>query len=163
MGHDIFITWRNMRPKGAEDEIDIIDSDYLILVIADILLELPLPLHTTSHYVIMTIIVVVAWNNKYLAIVCRCPFPELAQWGHIVSQIEDVTGQNQHITRNRKLIMFQIPAVLCELHMQVTHVLYLHCYFSLLCSTCLSMILFTCPNDTGVKLLLSTPTSYCVG
>ena len=31
------------------------------------------------------------------------------------------------------------------------------------CSICFSMIAFTCANETGVKSVLSTPTSYCVG
>lgn len=35
--------------------------------------------------------------------------------------------------------------------------------FLLNCSTCFCIIVLTCSNETGVKLLLSTPTSYCVG
>lgn len=31
------------------------------------------------------------------------------------------------------------------------------------CSICFSMIAFTCAKETGVKSLLSTPTSYCAG
>lgn len=38
-----------------------------------------------------------------------------------------------------------------------------HCSPFFDCSICFSIIAFTCAKETGVKSLLSTPTSYCVG
>lgn len=40
----------------------------------------------------------------------------------------------------------------------VFHITYFICLFNLFW-----IILFTCSNETGVKSLLSTPTSYCIG
>ena len=56
----------------------------------------------------------------------RSPFPEFRQRRHLISEIENISSQHQHIADNRQFIMFQISVVLLELHVQITHVLYLH-------------------------------------
>lgn len=66
----VLIRGRNARPQGAEDEVRIINTHNPILVITHVLLEFPLPLHATNHYVIMTIIVMIAWDYEHLAKVC---------------------------------------------------------------------------------------------
>ena len=38
-----------------------------------------------------------------------------------------VSGQHEHLARNGKPAVLDVPAVLCKLHVQVAHVLYSHC------------------------------------
>ena len=103
-------------------------------------------------------------NNKNLPIVFRCPFPEIPQRSHSVFQIENVSGQYEYIARYRKSVLFYVPAVLPELkNADRSYIVFSYYLFLFACSTCFWIILFTSSNETGVKSLLSTPTSYCVG
>ena len=74
----------------------------------------------------------VSGHNEHLTIIRRCPFPKVSQRRDLVFQIEYISGKNQNIARRRQFIMLQPPAVVAELQMQVTHILYLHNLFMLL-------------------------------
>ncbi len=103
-------------------------------------------------------------NNKNLPIVFRCPFPEIPQRSYSVSQIENISGQYEYIDRYREFVMFYVSAVLPETpDADRSCIVFSYYLFLFVCSTCFWIILFTCSNETGIKSLLSTPTSYCVG
>ena len=130
--HKILVRWRYSRPQSAHDKVGIINPHYLILIISYIVLEQPFPLQSLVHYITIIVILMVSGHNEHLTIIRRCPFPKVSQRRDLVFQIEYISGKNQNIARRRQFIMLQPPAVVAELQMQVTHILYLHNLFMLL-------------------------------
>ncbi len=124
--HKILVRWRYLRPQSANDKVGVIYPQYLILIISYIVLEQPFPLQSLVHHITIIVILMVSWHNEHLPIICRCPFPKIAQRCNLVFQIEYISGKNQNITRYWQFIILQPPAVVTELQMQVAHILYLH-------------------------------------
>mgnify|MGYP007050602480 FL=1 len=77
---------------------------------------------------------VIAWYDDDLAVMVRCPAPEGMRGIVVVPDIADVASQKENISRHFKRVLFQKAAVIGELKMQVTGILYLHIIIRILLS-----------------------------
>ncbi len=119
-GTGIFDT--DMAPQCRENQVGIPDPYYVVVVICYIGAYLVRPTVMQAIHVEAVIELMVARNHNDLLVVVRRPIPKRVP-GTIISEITDISSQDEHIARNLQRMLFEVAGVLCKFQMQVGSIL----------------------------------------
>ena len=109
----------NLRPQRRYDEIDVTNMYNSIIIAVNIGAYFKAIAIVKFGNVIVFVELMVAHANYHLLIVLRGPIPERMLRIILVSQVSDVSSQNENISCYLQWVLFQISPVVGKLQMEV--------------------------------------------